>query len=121
MPTVGIYVDISTLVDATGDSNQIITTGRELLQRGAAAAELLGRVGMIAAHGDSDGHSILTLDAAAALSRWVPTPPLAALQDIPSHKRELPLLVQALVATAPAVQAGQAAHDTYPEPLFPSE
>src|SRR5207253_1000021 len=81
MPTVGIYVDISTLVDATvaGDSNQIIATGRELLQRGAAAAELLGRVGMIAAHGDSDGYAILTLDAAAALSRWVPTPPVAAL------------------------------------------
>lgn len=123
MPTIGMGVDISTLVAATvsGDSNRIIAAGRILLRRGATAAELLGRVGLIAAHGDSDGHPILTLDAAAALSRFfmaIPTPPE---QDPQSHEQELPLLVQALVAAAPAVKAGQEAHDSYPAPLYPSE
>ena len=123
MPTVGMGVDISTLVDATisGDSDQIIVAGKQLLQRGATAAELLGRVGLIAAHGDSDGHAILTLDAAAALSRYflavVPPPE----QDPQSHEQELPLLVQALVATASTVKAGQAAPHNYPDPFFPSE
>ena len=71
MPTTGMLVDISALVEATatGESEQISAAGRALLQRGAAAAELIGRIGMIAAHGDSNGHIILTLDAAAALSR----------------------------------------------------
>src|SRR5205807_3121013 len=62
-----------------------------------------------------------TLSAAAALSRWVPTLQQIEGQDQHSHEAELPLLVQALVATAPTVRAGQAAHDTYPVPLFPSE
>ena len=123
MPTIGMGVDISTLVAATasGDSDQIIAAARPLLRRGAPAAELLGRVGLIAAHGDSDGHPILTLDAAAALSRLfiaIPPPPD---QDPQSHEQELPLLVQALVAAAPAVKAGQAANDSYPAPYFPSE
>ena len=123
MPTVGIGVDISTLVDATisGKSDQIIVAGRHLLQRGAPAAELLGRVGMIAAHGDSDGHAILTLDAAAALSRYFLAVPTMPEQDPQSHEQELPLLVQALVATASTVKAGQAAQDSYPDPLYPSE
>jgi len=116
-------VDISTLVDATisGNSDQIIAAGRRLLQRGAPAAELLGRVGMIAAHGDSDGHSILTLNAAAALSRYFVAIPPSPEQDPQSHEQELPLLVQALIATAPTVKAGQLAQDTYPTPLYPSE
>lgn len=123
MPTIGMGVDISTLVDATisGDSNQMIAAGRRLLQRGAPAAELLGRVGMIAAHGDSDGHSILTLTAAAALSRYFVAIPTSPEQDPQSHEQELPLLVQALVATAPAVKAGHTAQDSYPAPRFPSE
>ncbi len=123
MPTIGTSIDISGLVDATvsGDSDRIITAARRLLQQGAPAAELAGRIGLIAAHGDSDGHAILTLNAAGAISRWVSALPPLADQDPQSHIRELPLLVQAVVAVAPAVRAGQAAHDTYPEPLFPSE
>ena len=122
MPTIGTSIDISALVDATvaGDSDRINTAARQLLRRGAPAAELAGRIGLIAAHGDSDGHAILTLDAAGVISRWVSALPPLADQDPQSHIRELPLLVHAVVAAAPAVRAGQAAHDTYPEPLFPS-
>jgi len=53
MSSVGMNIDIATLVDATaaGDSDQIIAVGRELTQHGADASELIGRIGMIAAHG----------------------------------------------------------------------
>src|SRR6266702_2159431 len=123
MPTIGTSIDISGLVDATvsGDSDRIITAARRLLQQGAPAAELAGRLGLIAAHGDSDGHAILTLNAAGAISRWVSALPPLADQDPQSHIRELPLLVQAVVAVAPAVRAGQTADKTYPDPFFPSE
>lgn len=117
---IGMGADISALVDATcaGDSNQITSTARVLLQQGAPASVLLGRIGMIAAHGDADGHAILTLNAASSLSRWLTALPE---ESTDSHELALSLLVPALVATAPAVRAGQAAHDTYPKPLFPSE
>src|SRR5712692_9885683 len=122
MPMIGMGADISALIDATvaGNSDQIITNARSLLERGAPAAVLAGRVGMIAAHGDDDGHAILTLNAASTLSRWVNALSQTPGQDVPGHERELPLLVQALVATTPAVWAGQGAHYNYPEPLFPS-
>src|SRR5690348_18327983 len=73
MPTVGMHIDISSLIDATvsGNTDQIIAVARELTQRDANASELIGRVGMIAAHGDSDGHTILTLDAASMMCRWL--------------------------------------------------
>ncbi len=123
MPTIGMGIDISSLLEAaiTGDSHQIINAAQALLERGAPAAELLGRVGMITAHGDNEGHAILTLDAAAALSHWISALPPLAEQNPESHARELPLLVQALSATAPATRAGQTADKTYPEPFFPSQ
>src|ERR1700730_3790997 len=123
MPTIGTEIDISALVEATvaGNSNQIISTARSLLQQGAPAAELAARVGLIVAHGDSDGHAVLTINAAAVVSRWVAALPQLEEMGPEKHEWELPLLVQALVATAPSLRRGQAAHDTYPEPLFPSE
>jgi hypothetical protein len=122
MPTIGMGVDISTLIDAivAGDVTHIIANARELLQQGAPAAELAGRVGMVAAHADHEGQAILTLNATAVLSRWVASLSQAIGQDEHSHVQELPLLVQALVAIAPIVKAAQATHDAYPEPLFPS-
>lgn len=114
-------VDISALVDAmvAGNSNQIMAAALPLLQRGAPAAELAGRIGLIAAHADSDGHAILTLDAVGVLSRWLLALPQP--EHAKGHERELPLLVQALAAIAPVVQAAQKVQDTYPEPLFPSQ
>ena len=122
MPTVGMLTDISALVDATvaGDSDRIIAAGHELTQRGADAAELIGRVGVIAARGDSDGHTILTLAAASMICRWFTALSHTLREDPVNHTRALPLLVQALAAAAPAVRAGEAAQVHYPEPLFPS-
>ncbi|MEO8973950.1 MAG: hypothetical protein ABI406_20370 [Ktedonobacteraceae bacterium] len=123
MPTIGTSINISSLENATiaGDSDQIIEIGRHLLEQGAPAAELLGRIGLIAAHGDSDGHTLLTLNAAGAMSRWITTLTKMLGEDASNHARELPLLVQALAAATPAVGAGAKAQVTYPEPFFPSQ
>ena len=120
MPMIGMYTDISELLDAivAGNEDRISATARPMLQQGVPAAVVGGRVGMIAAHGDKDGHAILILNAAGCMSRWLDALPLTPEEE--GRERELPLLVQALAATAPAVRAGQAAHDTYPAPLFPS-
>jgi hypothetical protein len=122
MPTLGMGIDISALVEATlsADSGQIIATARSYLQKGAPAAELAARIGLRVARGDSDGHAVLTLDAAAALSRFIPTLPRLTGQGPLAYVAELPLLVQALVAAAPALLAGAGSHITYPQPLFPS-
>jgi hypothetical protein len=124
MSSVGMNIDIVTLVDATaaGDSDQIIAVGRELTQHGADASELIGRIGMIAAHGDSDGHTILTLDAASMMCRWLIPLHYTFGEDTLNHTRGLPFLAQALVAAAPAVRAGKTAQElaSYPTPLYPS-
>ncbi len=122
MPSIGLNTDISSLIDATiaGNSDQITGVARELTQRGADASELIGRVGMIAAHGDSDGHSILTLDAASMMCRWLLALQYTLGENAPDNTRGLPFLVQALVAATPALRAGKVAQKEYPAPLFPS-
>jgi hypothetical protein len=123
MPTIGMAVDISTLIDATiaNNTDQMIEIGRSLLQRGAPAAELLGRAGITAAHADPDGQTILMLDALAAFSRWCLSFPPLTSQEPPNHERELPLLVQGLLSARPALQAGINVTNTYPDPIFPSK
>ena len=120
--SVGMNVDIASLIDATvsGNTDQIIAVARELTQRGANASELIGRVGMIAAHGDSDGHTILTLDAASMMCRWLLALQYTLAENTPGNTGGLPFLVQALAAATPAVRAGEKAKKEYPAPLFPS-
>ena len=123
MASIALRTDILPLVDATisADPHQIIAVARPLLEQDGRAAELIGRIGMIAAHGDSEGHTILMLDAASILSRWIDELPLVLGEEQQSFARALPLLVQALVAAAPAVRAGNSAQNSYPEPFFPSD
>src|SRR5215471_15366132 len=75
MSSIGMHIDIASLIEATaaGNSDQITGIARELVQQGADASELTGRVGMVAAHGDREGHTILTLDAASMMCRWLIT------------------------------------------------
>src|SRR5947199_2944564 len=122
MPSVGMNTDISSLIDATvsGNTDQIIAVARELTQRGANASELIGRVGMIAAHGDSDGHTILTLDAASMMCRWLLALQYTLAENELDNTRGLPFLVQALLAATPALRAGEEVQKEYPSPLFPS-
>jgi hypothetical protein len=75
---------------------------------------------MIAAHGDSEGHVILTLAAASMMSRWFISLQHLQGEDPMDHRPELPLLIQAATAARPAIQAGSKAQANYPEPLFPS-
>jgi len=72
MPSVGLNIDITPLVNAmvAGNTDQMTGITRQLLEPGTGASELIGRVGMIAAHGDSEGHIMLTLAAASMMSRW---------------------------------------------------
>ncbi len=123
MASIALRTDISPLVDATitADPHQISAVARPLLEQDGRAAELLGRIGMIAAHGDSDGHTVTMLDAANILSRWIDDLPRVLGEEQQSFVRALPLLVQALIAAAPAVRAGNSAHDTYPQPFYPSD
>ena len=122
MPTVGMNTDITSLVNAisAGDTEQMIAVARELVQRGAGASELIGRIGMLAARGDSEGHIIQTLAASSMMARWFISLQHLRGEDPMNHEPELPLLIQAAVAATPAVQAGSKAPENYPEPLFPS-
>jgi hypothetical protein len=126
MPSIGLLTDISPLVNAivAGDNDQIIDASVRLVEQGADPGELIGRIAMIAAHGDSDGHPISTLGAVSMMCRW-----LIALQytlgEEPHQiqKRGLPLLVQSAAFVIPEVRAGreEAEHPNYPDPLYPSE
>src|SRR5215471_310274 len=124
MSSIGMNIDIASLIEATaaGNSDQITGIARELVQQGADASELIGRVGMIAAHGDSEGHTILTLDAASMMCRWLIPLQYTLGEEALNHTRGLPFLVQALVAAAPAVHMGKEAqeHPSYPAPLYAS-
>jgi hypothetical protein len=120
--SVGMNIDISSLIDATvaGNTDQVIAVARELTQRGSNVSELIGRIGMLAAQGDSDGHTILTLDAASMMSRWLIALHYTLAEDTQNSTRGLPFLVQALAAAAPALRATKEAQKHYPTPLFPS-
>src|ERR1700680_2206388 len=104
MPTVGMNTDITSLVNAiiAGNTEQITGIARELVAGGAGASELIGRIGMIAARGDSEGHVILTLAAASMMSRWFISLQHLHGEDPMDHRPELPLLIQAAIAATPA-------------------
>lgn len=125
MSAVDMRADLSILIDAVinGDIDQIIVAAREYLHQGKAADALIGRIGMIAAHGDSDGHPTATLGSASMLARlayWIPAPIDA--HEAPKE-RTLPLFVQALKMASPYVRKGIDAYNNpqYPSPFFPSE
>src|SRR5256712_9463223 len=122
MTAIEMEVDLSTLVNAlvSGNNDQIIAAAHEHLHQGETADVLIGRIGMIAARGDADGHTIITLTAAAMLCRLLHTIPLPLEGNGQVHERALPLFLQALLAAAPAVQAGHNTQVSYPRPFYPS-
>jgi hypothetical protein len=78
-------------------------------------------VGLVAMRGDSEGHAVLTLAAAAALCRR-----LIALRHVLGDEEQgqsagIPLVLQALQAATPAVRAGINVQPQYPDGIFPSE
>lgn len=123
MALIGMSAEISALLDALvyGDTEQIISATRELLRQGELAYKLAGRIGMIACHGDPDGHAILTLTAASMISFWLNSLPRGPEYDLLHRDRDIAVLTSALVGALPAIRAGRNTQDTYPEPFFPSD
>jgi hypothetical protein len=130
MAAVDMRVDLSSLVDtiANGDTSRIIAAAREHLAQNEDPSVLLGRISMIAAHGDTEGHLVTTLSAAAMLCRYIHFIPLPLDPDSVENpadqedwSRALPLFARALLVAVPAVRAGHNASPHYPEPYFPSE
>lgn len=124
MAQVEMKVDLSTVLDAAieGNTEKIIANARELLHDTNSPDVLLGRLGMIAVHGDADGHPSSTLGAAAMLSRLIHFMPEPVNSPIPVKERALPIFVQATKAASAALRAGSnVVEPHYPEPLFPSD
>ena len=128
MAAIEMRTDLSDLLDAliNGNNDQIVAVARDHLQRNEAIDVLIGRIAMLAAKGDSEGHIVAALGAAAMLSRYlhfIPQPLEPGSDEnaqMQEWSRALPLFVQALHVAAPAVRTGHNAPEDYPEPLFPS-
>lgn len=125
MAAIDMRADLSLLLDAvvSGNIDQIIAAAREYLQQEKTADVLIGRIGMIAAHGDREGHRIVTLSATSMLGRYLHWLPAAVDAQEPAKELALPLFVQGLKVAAPILAAGRKAQAEaqYPHPFFPSE
>jgi hypothetical protein len=123
MTAIELEADISPLLDAltAEKSDQILTAAQKLLEKGENPDVLLGRVGLAAAKGDSDGHVVTTLASAAMLSRLLHTLPQPLAGEMAQHERAWPLFVQALLFAAPAVHVGNTVQPELPDPFYPSE
>jgi len=123
MSSVAVHNNLSTFIDAVvaGDSQALTRTARDVLARAEDSSELIGQIGLLAMRGDSDGHAVLTLGAASALCRWL----IALRHALGDESREqvvgVPLVVQSLMAAAPAVRAGKDAPRSDPQAIFPSD
>ncbi|MBV9709052.1 MAG: hypothetical protein JO125_16785 [Chloroflexi bacterium] len=123
MTAIELETDISPLIDAlvAENSDQILTVAHKLLEQGENPEVLLGRVGLAAAKGDSDGHVVITLAAAAMLSRLLHTLPQPLEGEVAPHNRALPLFVYPLLFAAPAVRVGTTIQPALPDPFYPSD
>ena len=122
MAAIELKANLSPLVDAmvAGDNTHILTETKNLLKQGDHADVLIGRIGLLAAPGDSTGQTILALDAAAMLCRYLQTVPQPIEGEISLAERAFPLFAQAMFIAAPAVRAGRDVQVTMPQPIFPS-
>ncbi|HEY0756840.1 MAG TPA: hypothetical protein VGD98_23005 [Ktedonobacteraceae bacterium] len=123
MLSVAVNNNFAPLIDAleAGDNQALISAAQAAVSKPEEAAELIGRVGLIAMRGDSDGHAVLTLAAASALCRWLIVLHHVLGADEQGQSNGLPLIIQSLLAAAPAVKAGLNVTPTYPQGFFPSE
>lgn len=122
MAAVELRLDLSALINAlvANDKATIINIARSHLQHGDNPSVILGRVGMIAAQGDTDGHPTITLAAAAMLARLLHTLPDPLNPQFQTKDQLLPLFVEPLLAAMTSVQAGHNASPQIPPPFFPS-
>jgi hypothetical protein len=123
MPGIEMKIDLSPVVHAiqAGDNAQVVPAAQEVLTQGEHADVLIGRLGIIAARGDTDGHPTTTLAATAMLSRLLHTIPQPLEGAILPHERALPLFVYAMLAAANAVRVGYNKDIISPTPFYPSD
>ncbi len=123
MSSVAVRNNLATFIDAVvaGDSQALTRAAREVISRAEDASELISQVGLIAMRGDSEGHTVLTLGAASMLCRWLFALRRVLGEDAGDTVNGIPLVVQALMAAAPAVSAGKDVPRDHPEPIFPSD
>lgn len=123
MSSVAVRNNLATFIDAVvaGDSRALTSLARETLTRAEDASELLGRAGLLAMRGDSEGHAVLTLGAASAISLWLIALRHVLGEDEQGQANGVPLVVQALMAAAPAIKAGKDVQPKYPKAIFPSD
>lgn len=122
MAAIELKANLSPLIDAmvAGDNTRILTEVENLLKQGDHADVLIGRIGLLASQGDTTGQTILALDAAAMLCRYLQSIPQPVEGEISLAERAFPLFAQAMFIAAPAARAGQDVQVTMPEPIFPS-
>ena len=123
MSSVAVRNNLSTFIDAlcAGDQQTLTGAAHEVIARAEDASELIGKIGLVAMRGDTDGHVVLTLGAASMLCRWLISLRHVMGEDGQEQTRGVELAVQALLAAAPAVRVGKDAPQNYPQPLFPGE
>ena len=123
MSSVAVRNNLSTCIEAlnAGDAQALSRAAHETIASAEDAYELIGKVGLIAMRGDSDGHVVLTLGAASVLCRWLISLRHVLGDEEQERTRGVDLAMQALLAAAPAVKAGKNAPQDYPQPLFPGE
>src|SRR5215470_4340861 len=118
MSSVAVRNNLSTFIDAVvaGDSSALNRAARDVISRAEEASELIGQIGLLAMRGDNDGHTVLTLGAASMLCRWLIALRHSLGEDSEGMATGVPLVVQALMAAAPAVKAGKNAPRNDPKP-----
>jgi len=123
MSSVAVHHHFSTFLDAVvaGDAQTIASTASEALTRAEDTSELIGKIGLVAMRGDSEGHTVLTLAAAAMLCRNTIALRSVFGGDTPELTSSVPLVVKVLTAAAPAVKAGKDVVLGKPETVFPGE
>ncbi|MGH2506361.1 MAG: hypothetical protein ACRDHZ_02945 [Ktedonobacteraceae bacterium] len=123
MSSVAVRNTLATFVEliCAGDQEGLTQAAHEAIARAEDASELIGQIGLIAMQGDREGHAVLTLGAASMLCRWLIALRHVMGQNIQDQVLGISLIVQALMAVAPAVRAGKDAPQNYPQPLFPGE
>lgn len=122
MAAVELRLDLSALINAlvANDKAPILDTARNYLRHGDNLSVILGRVGMVAAQGDVDGHPTITLAAAAMLSRLLHTLPEPLDPQGQTKDSILPLFIEPSLFAAASVKAANNTSPQHPAPFFPS-
>jgi hypothetical protein len=123
MSSVAVRNTLTTFIEliSAGDQEGLTKAAHEVIARPEDASELIGQIGLVAMQGDSEGHAVLTLGAASMLCRWLIALRHVMGTDVQDQVLGVSLVVQALMAAAPAVRIGKDAPQNYPPPLFPGE